>query len=126
VADALVLADFNERDREGNVLALPEDVSARRLEVGSRVTVRDSEGNEAKADVVSVDKRLVRLRVDWMSWRDADERPIFVIRDLAIVDFQENRGTVELYLVPGEVTDLMTELREAVKASTQNRARVTK
>ena len=126
MADPVIVADFNERDQEGNVLALPEDLSSRNVQVGARITVRDNEGNEAKADVIAVDDRLVRLRVDWMSWQDADERPIFVIRELAIVDFQEDRGTVELYLVPGEVTDLMAELRDAVRASTQNFARVTK
>jgi hypothetical protein len=114
----LVWADFNERDQDGNVLALAEEVSLE-PKLGEAVTVRDSEGNQAEAEIISVDNRLIRLRVDWNTWRAATESEApFPIHGKKVLSVQFNEHATVYLLLPQE--SLIDALGAAVASTAAN------
>ena len=67
-----VEADFNVRDKDGNVLVLADQLDDSPPS-GSTVLVRDAEGNSAVADVLGKDDGLIRVAVRWQTWVPAPE-----------------------------------------------------
>lgn len=65
----VVEADFNARDRYGNVLALKVKQG---VDVDDVVLVRDDDGNSVQGRVVRVvdvlDSQLVHVEPDWATW----------------------------------------------------------
>jgi hypothetical protein len=70
--DTVIDTDFNERDRDRNIIArLP--CNSRPVQIGQRVQVRDGEGNLATGHILSMEHALLHIKVDWETWRD-DEK----------------------------------------------------
>jgi hypothetical protein len=132
VPESTISVDFNERDLEGNVLALAEDAPST-TSVGDRVVLTDSEGNTVRGEVVSLEPGLVSVRADWSTWRDgdSDEAGLWVARasgpvpllkgfTATTVDFEisETRGDYIIIerLADEPFLDLLEDLRERARS----------
>lgn len=64
--------DFNERTREGELMAFLRSTLADTPKIGQRVLLVDGEGNRCEGDVTGIEGTLARIRADFSTWQDGD------------------------------------------------------
>jgi hypothetical protein len=112
----LALVDFNERDRNGYILALIENVSAP-VRPGLTIQLRDSDGNLAGGRVVDVDGGLVRIQPDWSKWEAAPEAVEVMRSTLLMVSFLDGAITTWDTGNPEELVEALQARARVVRAS---------
>ena len=73
--------DFNKRDAEGRLVAVPGGGTMYWLgpyPEGTRVRLVDAEGNSCEAVLDEVDGQILKFRPDWETW---SESPSFLVAD---------------------------------------------
>jgi hypothetical protein len=108
------LVDFNERDRNGYVLALAENVS-KRVAVGDRVLLIDADGNRVVGEVIALEDGLVRLDIDWSTWLPAPEEPEVELTPWSVLHVTFPGGEV-VARNPADAQRLFEVLQGRVKA----------
>jgi hypothetical protein len=119
----IVHVDFNERDKDGNVLALAENAGA--LQAGDTAQIRDGEGNTAEAEVVSIGEGLVHFRVNWDTWvpvEDADKiasvTTLIAFGRDEVIGFGSSSGHDPFIVVrSGSADDLLEALSQSMRSS---------
>lgn len=123
--------DFNERDKSGNVLALPKYADGP-VGIGEVVLMSDLDGNQVEGQVVDVTDRLIRALPIWDTWIPAPEanaEPDAVIRigdDVVIfIEFKSGGSAPSATVHAADeapIVDLMEALRASLSGGSSSRS----